>query len=53
MGADMTKPITRAEFAAVCVKVYENLGNTKAQPVTKNPLMTIQFGEIMRQKTAV
>ena len=26
-GADLTADITRAEFAAVCVKVYENLGN--------------------------
>ena len=32
IGADLTKPITRAEFAAVAVKVYENLSGTKTTP---------------------
>jgi hypothetical protein len=48
MGADMTKPITRAEFAAICVKVYENLGNTKAQPVTKNPFTDCNDPEVLK-----
>ena len=34
---DLTKPITRAEFAAVCVKVYESLTWTLVEPVANNP----------------
>lgn len=48
MGADMTKPITRAEFAAVCVKVFENLGNTKAEQVTKNPFTDCNDPEVLK-----
>jgi len=48
MGADMTKPITRAEFAAVCVKVYENLGKTKAQPVAENPFTDCNDPEVLK-----
>lgn len=48
MGADMTKPITRAEFAAVCVKVYESLGNTKAKPVTENPFTDCNDPEVLK-----
>jgi len=35
---DLTKPITRAEFAAVAVKVYENLTGEKTTPAAVNPL---------------
>jgi hypothetical protein len=31
-NADLTKPITRAEFAAVSVKVYENISFVKCLP---------------------
>ncbi|MCL2679829.1 MAG: S-layer homology domain-containing protein, partial [Dehalococcoidia bacterium] len=31
-GQDLSKPITRAEFAAVAVLVYENLSGTKTTP---------------------
>ncbi|HHW47607.1 MAG TPA: hypothetical protein GXX14_03200 [Clostridiaceae bacterium] len=48
IGADMTKPITRAEFAAVCVKLYENLSNTKAQPVTSNPFTDCNDPEVLK-----
>jgi len=48
MGADMTKPITRAEFAAVSVKVYENFTNTKAQPVAKNPFTDCNDPEVLK-----
>jgi len=37
MGTDFTKPITRAEFAAVSVKLYENLSGEKATPYSPNP----------------
>lgn len=48
MGADMTKPITRAEFAALCVKVYENLGNTKAPEVKENPFTDCNDPEVLK-----
>lgn len=35
--ADLTKPITRAEFAAVSVKLYERLAETTAAPAPSNP----------------
>jgi len=35
--ADLTKPITRAEFAAVSVRVYEALTGTEAHPIAVNP----------------
>ena len=34
---DYTRPITRAEFAAVSVKLYENLTGKIASPVAANP----------------
>lgn len=48
IGADMKKPITRREFAAICVKVYENLGNTKAQPVAENPFTDCDDPEVLK-----
>ena len=39
IGKDLTLPITRAEFAGVSVKVYENLSNTKALPAVINPFI--------------
>ncbi|NMA25597.1 MAG: carboxypeptidase regulatory-like domain-containing protein [Clostridiales bacterium] len=48
MGADMTKPINRAEFAAVCVKAYENLANTKAQPIANNPFTDCDDPEVLK-----
>jgi hypothetical protein len=36
-GVDLTLPITRAEFAAVSVKVYEALSGKKAPSATSNP----------------
>jgi len=35
--ADLTKPITRAEFAAVSVKLYERLSGIKTTPASVNP----------------
>ena len=48
ISADMTKAITRAEFAAVCVKVYENLSNSKAQPIAKNPFTDCDDPEVLK-----
>jgi len=48
IGADMRKPITRLEFAAISVKVYENLGSTKVQPVTDNPFTDCNDTEVLK-----
>lgn len=48
LGADMRQPITRLEFAAICVKVYENLGNKKAQPIAKNPFTDCDDPEVLK-----
>lgn len=47
-GADLTQDITRAEFAAVAVKVYENLGNTTALPATENPFTDCADVEVLK-----
>ncbi|MDR0818076.1 MAG: DUF6273 domain-containing protein [Oscillospiraceae bacterium] len=47
-GADLTKPITRGEFAAVCVKTYENLAGTAALPVINNPFKDTNDIEILK-----
>lgn len=47
-GADLTKPITRAEFAAVCVKVYEALAGTKAIPAINNPFTDTNDIEVLK-----
>src|SRR5690606_4502364 len=36
-GADLTKPITREEFAELSVKLYEKSTNKAAIPVSPNP----------------
>lgn len=47
-GADLTKPITRAEFAAVSVKVYEALSGTKAIPAINNPFTDTKDVEVLK-----
>ena len=47
-GQDLTKPITRAEFAAVAVKLYENLTGKKAEPVSPNPFSDTKEAEILK-----
>ncbi len=37
LNEDLTKPITRAEFAAVSVLLYEAISAVKAEPVAVNP----------------
>ena len=47
-GADLTQAITRAEFAAVCVKVYENLSDTTALPELNNPFTDTSDVEVLK-----
>jgi hypothetical protein len=51
-GADLTKPITRAEFAAVTVKVYERLANTTAIPAVTNPFTDTKDAEVLKAYNA-
>jgi hypothetical protein len=48
IGADLTKPITRAEFAAVSVKLHENLTGKKATPAAKNPFTDTSDTEVLK-----
>jgi hypothetical protein len=51
-GIDYTKPITRAEFAAVSVKVYEALSGTKAIPAAVNPFADTNDVEVLKAYNA-
>ena len=48
IGKDLTQPITREEFAAVSVKVFENLAGTKAIPVVVNPFEDTNEIEVLK-----
>jgi len=45
---DLTKPITRAEFAAVSVKVFESLTGTVAEPAAVNPFSDTKEAEVLK-----
>ena len=47
-NADLTKPITRAEFAAVSVRVYEALSGEKASPAAVNPFTDTKDNEVLK-----
>ena len=47
-GTDFTRPITRAEFAAVSVKLYENLTGNTATPVSPNPFTDTSDPEVLK-----
>ena len=47
-GKDLTKQITRAEFAAVSVKLYEALAEVKATPVAVNPFTDTKDAEVLK-----
>ena len=47
-GADLTQPITRAEFAAVSVKLYEALSGTPAEPIAVNPFTDTNDPEVLK-----
>jgi len=46
--ADLTKPITRAEFAAVSVRAYEALSGKKASPAAVNPFTDTADAEVLK-----
>ena len=46
--AVLSEPITRLEFAAVSVKVYENLAAAKALPATVNPFTDCDDMEMLK-----
>ncbi|MBO5369819.1 MAG: S-layer homology domain-containing protein [Clostridia bacterium] len=48
VGEDLTQPITRAEFAAVSVKTYETMANTKALPAINNPFTDTKDVEVLK-----
>jgi hypothetical protein len=47
-GADLTAPITRAEFAAVAVKTYELLSGQSATVVSPNPFTDTRDPEVLK-----
>lgn len=47
-GADLTKPITREEFAVLAVLLYEKTTGQKAQPVSPNPFTDTQNPDILK-----
>jgi len=47
-GKDFTLPITRAEFAAVSVKVYESLSGEAAAPANPNPFTDTRDIEVLK-----
>ena len=51
-GADLTADITRAEFAAVAVKVYEALSGTSATPAEVNPFTDTTDIEVLKAYNA-
>ncbi|MCL2059320.1 MAG: S-layer homology domain-containing protein [Oscillospiraceae bacterium] len=48
IDSDLTKPITRAEFAAVSVKTYEALSGVKAIPAVNNPFMDTNDVDVLK-----
>ncbi len=48
IGADLTKSITRAEFAAVSVKVYEALSSKAAEPIASNPFKDTDSEDVLK-----
>ena len=47
-GADMTKPITREEFAELAVKLYEKTTGKAAQAVSPNPFTDTTNPEVLK-----
>ena len=47
-GQDLTKSITRAEFAAVTVKVFETLSSSSALPAVTNPFTDTKDVEVLK-----
>jgi outer membrane biosynthesis protein TonB len=51
-SADLAKPVNRREFAAVAVKVYENLTGAKITPVSNNPFSDTNDPEVIKAYSA-
>jgi hypothetical protein len=47
-GADMTKPITREEFAELAVVLYEKVTGEKSEPVSPNPFTDTANPQILK-----
>lgn len=47
-NADLTRPITRSEFAAVSVKTYEKISGTQALPATNSPFTDCNDLEVLK-----
>jgi hypothetical protein len=47
-GQDFTKPITRAEFAAVCVKLFESLTGEKCVPADSGTFTDASDPEVLK-----
>lgn len=47
-GADMKQPITREEFAALAVRLYEKISGMAAEPVSPNPFKDTTNVEILK-----
>lgn len=47
-GADLTKPITRAEFAAVALKLYEKLSGKTSTPAPANTFTDTKDTDILK-----
>lgn len=47
-NTDLTLPVSRLEFAAISVKVYESLNGTKALPSTINPFVDCSDLEVLK-----
>ncbi|NCB62467.1 MAG: hypothetical protein EOM52_02470 [Clostridia bacterium] len=47
-GQDLTKPITRAEFAALSVRLYEVMSGKTAAPAPQNPFTDASDPEILK-----
>ena len=48
IGTDFTLPITRAEFAAVSVKVHESLSGQATTPASPNPFTDTSDAEVLK-----
>jgi hypothetical protein len=51
-GADFTKPITRAEFAAVSVRAYEAMSGKKAVAAPSNPFTDTSDPDVLKAYNA-
>lgn len=47
-GADMTKPITREEFAELAVVLYERVTDKKSEPISPNPFTDTANSQILK-----